>query len=95
MNRKLQSNHLPLLAAAGNKGGYNPWPNYTYTGKLRPFPVSQKRPVPAHIPRPDYADHPKGRALSEEAMRGNTTIKILDDEEVKRGDCLFTKWEIN
>lgn len=75
--------NVPFIAEGeSKKGGYNPFPNYSYTGKLRPFPLSDKRTVPLTIPRPDYADHPKGRSLSEEAMRGNTTIKILDDEEV-------------
>jgi hypothetical protein len=30
-------------------------PIYQWTGKLRPQPVSPYRPVPDHIPRPDYA----------------------------------------
>lgn len=31
---------------------------YKWTGTLRPkYPLSAKREVPAHIPRPDYADH--------------------------------------
>jgi methionyl aminopeptidase len=31
---------------------------YKWTGTLRPkYPLSPKREVPAHIPRPDYADH--------------------------------------
>lgn len=39
--------------------------------------------MPAHIPRPDYADHPQGHPLSEIAERGSTTIKVLDDEEIE------------
>lgn len=32
--------------------------NYKFTGPLRPmYPLSAKREVPAHIPRPDYADN--------------------------------------
>ena len=38
--------------------------------------------MPAHIPRPDYADHPQGYPLSEIAERGSTTVKVLDDEEI-------------
>lgn len=43
--------------AENNKedGGYNPWPGYTFTGALRPFPKSEKRLVPDTIKRPDYA----------------------------------------
>ncbi|XP_060600510.1 methionine aminopeptidase 1-like [Ruditapes philippinarum] len=39
------------------------------------------RTVPDHIPRPDYASHPEGEPLSERAMRGNNSIRILTDEE--------------
>lgn len=72
-------------AAENNKQdeGYNPWPGYTFTGKLRPFPKSDKRPVLDTIKRPDYADHPRGKSLSEEQLRGNTTIKVLTDEEIE------------
>jgi len=62
---------------------YNPWPGYKFTGTLRPYPLSAKRTVPARIPRPDYADHPKGHPLSELAERGSTNVKVLDDEEIE------------
>ncbi|KAF2904491.1 hypothetical protein ILUMI_01684, partial [Ignelater luminosus] len=62
---------------------YNPWPNYTFTGKLRPFEQSAKRNVPNQIGRPDYADHPKGYSLSEQAVKGSSQIKVLDDEEIE------------
>lgn len=36
-------------------GSYNPFPNYSYTGSIRPmYPLSSKRVVPEHIPRPEY-----------------------------------------
>lgn len=69
--------------AGGAGGQYNPWPNYQFSGKLRPYPQTPMREVPTNIPRPDYADHPKGRSLSEESFRGNTTIKILNDDEIE------------
>lgn len=50
---------------------------------MRPYPQTPKRTVPEQIERPDYADHPDGRAVSEEAMRGNTSIKVLDDDEIE------------
>lgn len=62
---------------------YNPWPSYTYTGKLRPFPPGPKRTVPSHIGRPDYADHPTGFPASENAAKGSGQIKVLDDEEIE------------
>lgn len=62
-----------LINSAGqntSSSEYNPYPNFVYTGKLRPFPLSAKRPVPASIRRPDYADHPNGKSASEEKERG-------------------------
>lgn len=48
----------------------NLYPSYVYSGNLRPYPQTPKRAVPANIERPDYADHPEGRSISEEKMRG-------------------------
>jgi len=60
---------------------YNPWPNYHYTGTLRPYPQTPKRTVPLTIGRPDYADHAEGYPLSEQSIRGSSQIKALNDEE--------------
>lgn len=62
---------------------YNPWPYYNFTGKLRPFPQTPRRTVPLDITRPDYADHPQGFPLSEQAVKGSGHIKILDEEEIE------------
>jgi len=46
------------------KTNSNPWTSYKYTGSLRAvYPLSDKRVVPSHINRPDYADHPTGEYL--------------------------------
>ena len=81
---------LHKLAKSGNPSScskpnrsYNPWPGYVFTGRLRPAEQSNKRVVPDHIPRPDYADHPEGYPLSEQKLRGNTYVKQLDDEEIE------------
>lgn len=66
-----------------NARNFNPWPSYTFTGKLRPAELSAKRTIPDHIPRPDYADHPEGWPLSEQKLRGNTYIRPLNEEEVE------------
>lgn len=66
------------------KSPFNPWPNFEFSGPLRPFyPLSPKRHVPETIMRPDYADHPKGVSISEQSLRGSSTIKVLDDEEIE------------
>jgi hypothetical protein len=37
---------------------YNPFPRFAFTGPLRPsYPLSARRQVPDHIPRPEYADN--------------------------------------
>lgn len=45
--------------------------------------MTKKRIVPDHILRPDYAEHEEGRSLSEESLRGNSNIKVLDEEEIQ------------
>lgn len=45
--------------------------------------------MPPHIPRPDYADHPEGVPILEQAVRGSAQIKCLaeDEEEGMRVAC--------
>eukprot|EP00112_Aurelia_sp_Birch-Aquarium-sp1_P018302 Seg435.12 transcript_id=Seg435.12/GoldUCD/mRNA.D3Y31 product="Methionine aminopeptidase 1" protein_id=Seg435.12/GoldUCD/D3Y31 len=62
---------------------YNPYPGYMYTGKLKPFPLSEKRTVPLHIGRPDYADHPKGYPASEMSVKRSTSIQVLTPSEIE------------
>ncbi|KAG8593165.1 hypothetical protein GDO81_000743 [Engystomops pustulosus] len=62
----------------------DPWLGYRYTGKLRPhYPLMPMRPVPSYIQRPDYADHPLGMSLSEQALKGTSQIKVLSPEEIE------------
>jgi methionyl aminopeptidase len=45
----------PVTPLAENS--YNPFPSFGFSGPLRPvYPLSPKRVVPDHIPRPDYAE---------------------------------------
>lgn len=50
---------------------------------MRPAKQSAKRTVPTTIPRPDYGDHPYGIPISEQAVKGTSQIKVLDDEEIE------------
>lgn len=59
------------------------YPGFTYTGVIRPYPQTPKRTVPAHIGRPDYADHPKGCSLEEQSAKHSSVIKVLTDEEIE------------
>lgn len=76
-----------IFVTVGNEGDeqaeYNPWPYYSFTGKLRPARREAHREVPLSIGRPDYATHPTGVPLSEQAVRGSAQIKVLDDEEIE------------
>lgn len=57
---------------------------YTFTGPLRPCQVTPQKSVPSHIPRPDYADHPEGKSMSEQMdKQTNTTIKKYTAEEIE------------
>lgn len=70
----------------GNKdriNEYNPWPDFSFTGDLRPYPRSAPRKVPDTILRPDYAYHPQGRALSEEDIKDSTQIKVLNKADIE------------
>ena len=40
----------------GSSLAYNPYPAFKYSGKLRPFPLSETRTLPNSIARPDYAE---------------------------------------
>lgn len=50
---------------------------------MRPHRRLPQRTVPAHIEQPDYGSHPEGIPESEEAIRGSTQIKVLDDDEIE------------
>lgn len=61
---------------------YNPWPNFRYTGKLRPAPYGPQRSVPAHIQRPDYSED--GIPHSEMDYRKYNTIVQLKADEIEK-----------
>lgn len=61
----------------------NPWPEFEYTGELRPYyPISPRRKVPEHIQIPEYAKRDDGICMEEESLRGNMSIKILSPLEI-------------
>ena len=62
---------------------YNPYPTYNYSGKLRPFPISETRLVPIEIARPDYAE--TGIPKSEYDMKKNSNmVKPLLSETIEK-----------
>ncbi|KAI9312687.1 peptidase M24, structural domain-containing protein [Dichotomocladium elegans] len=55
---------------------------FKYTGPLRAvYPLSPRREVPSHIPRPDYAE--SGISASEQKVRASSVIKVLNKEEIE------------
>lgn len=76
------------VAAESGDVAYNPWPYYTFTGKLRPWKQTPIRTVPSHIGRPDYADHPTGKPISEESFRG----MFRNDERPHRLTLIWIKF---
>jgi len=71
-----------LFYFLANPEQFNPWPDFTFTGTLRPYPQTPKREVPDFILKPDYADHPLGHSKCEEE-ENKCMIKILDEEEIE------------
>jgi methionyl aminopeptidase len=57
--------------------------DFIFTGPLRPAAMSQRRVVPPHIPRPDYADDPNGKPHSEDDNRGNHKIPVHNQELIE------------
>ncbi|KIJ69432.1 hypothetical protein HYDPIDRAFT_80706 [Hydnomerulius pinastri MD-312] len=73
-----------LARAPAKDGTFNPFPNYDYSGTLRPlYPLSPKREVPAHIPRPDYALRDDGVPISEMRTLGHAP-RILSPDEIEK-----------
>ncbi|PPR06667.1 hypothetical protein CVT26_001209, partial [Gymnopilus dilepis] len=73
-------------------GTYNPFPNFAFTGSLRPvYPLSPKRQVPAHIPRPEYIQH-DGKPVAEIQRAGQPPrILSLEEQEKMRTVCRLTR----
>ncbi|KAF6765179.1 peptidase M24, structural domain-containing protein [Ephemerocybe angulata] len=64
------------------EGVYNPFPNYQFTGALHPwYPLSAKRQLPEHIPRPDYSI--SGKPMSEIKQAGQPPRILPPDEQEK------------
>jgi len=71
----------------------DPFPSFQYSGSLRPaYPLSQRRPVPDHIQRPEWADTVQG-IPQEEMTRAAQNIRILNAKEIgiSREACKLTR----
>ncbi|KAK1830095.1 putative methionine aminopeptidase [Podospora conica] len=55
--KKNWSTHKDMHGPSTKTNFYNPFPNFSFTGPLRPvYPLSPMRKVPKSIPHPDYAE---------------------------------------
>jgi methionyl aminopeptidase len=64
---------------------YNAYPNYRYSGKLRPWPTTPKRSVPETIAKPEYAT--TGIPKEELKKENIISVEILnerDQETIRR-----------
>ena len=67
-------------------GTYNSFPSFGFSGVLRPvYPLSPKRVVPDHIPRPDYAEDGSPAVLiSRLTSRLNKYFQGIPNSEIMR-----------
>ncbi|KAJ7356456.1 peptidase M24, structural domain-containing protein [Mycena albidolilacea] len=71
-------------------GTYNPFPNYNFTGPMRPvYPLSPKRKIPDHIQLPDHAID--GTPKSTRRPEGNPRILNAEDIEKMRTVCRMSR----
>jgi len=69
-------------ASIVNNGTLNPFPNFGFSGPLRPvYPLSPTRAVPDRIPRPDYA---QDGVPASETRRAGQPPRILSPEEQEK-----------
>jgi len=57
-------------------------PKFGYTGSLLPYRVSPDRPVPDHIPKPDY--YATGQAEAERRSESRNTPPVLSEKQIKK-----------
>ncbi|KAJ7792366.1 peptidase M24, structural domain-containing protein [Mycena leptocephala] len=90
-NHKVLHNLAKLDPNAASKGSspetvcadgtYNPFPNYDFTGPMRPvYPLSPKRKVPDHIPLPDHTID----GIPKSIRRPEAHPRILNAEEIEK-----------
>ncbi|KAG9015141.1 Methionine aminopeptidase 1 [Tulasnella sp. JGI-2019a] len=84
-HKKLHDLVKNLSQGATNADGtLNPFPKYNFRGSLRPaYPLSPRRPVPEHIPRPDYADDSEGYPASE-STRAAFEAQVLTKPQIEK-----------
>ncbi|EDO37168.1 predicted protein [Nematostella vectensis] len=65
-----------------NTNSYTPWPDYMFSGKLRPWPQSPKRKIPDGIDKPEYWE--TGIPEFEMKSKQSTQIQCLSAKEIEK-----------
>ncbi|KAJ1413604.1 Creatinase/aminopeptidase-like [Sesbania bispinosa] len=76
-----------LYCVKGGQGRTPKLPHFEWTGALRPYPISSKRIVPAHIDRPDWADDGIPKVEPNSDLQHTVEIKSPDQIERMRETC--------
>lgn len=75
--KKNWGTHKSMHKQENKTGYYNPFPNFSYTGALRPvYPLSPRRELPKTIPRPDYAAD--GIPKAGRSLVNRNKVELLD-----------------
>lgn len=75
--KKSWGSHKSMHKQENKTGYYNPFPNFSYTGSLRPvYPLSPRREIPKTIPHPDYAAD--GIPKAGRSLVNRNKVEILD-----------------
>lgn len=73
-------------------GYYNPFPNFSYTGSLRPvYPLSPRRVIPKTIPHPDYAADGIPKAGRTFANRNKVELLDKKGQDAMRKVCRLAR----
>eukprot|EP01130_Rhizamoeba_saxonica_P000103 TRINITY_DN10121_c0_g1_i1.p1 TRINITY_DN10121_c0_g1~~TRINITY_DN10121_c0_g1_i1.p1 ORF type:complete len:383 (+),score=52.97 TRINITY_DN10121_c0_g1_i1:168-1151(+) len=75
---QIAANKSKLLATNTESSGFE---GFQFTGSVRPGTISERRHVPDHISKPDYADHPEGFPQLEFETKGNLIVNTPEEIE--------------
>jgi len=75
-----------------SSGTTNPFTSFRFTGSLRPaYPLSPRRRIPDHIPRPDYAEDSVPHSELKEGYSGSIKILTQEEQEGMRVVCKLAR----
>ncbi|ODV80529.1 methionine aminopeptidase 1 precursor [Suhomyces tanzawaensis NRRL Y-17324] len=81
--RSSWSVHKHIHPSEDGTDSYNPFPDFSFSGELRPaYPLSDRRPVAKHIKLPDYAKN--GKPISEIKNDRVGRITQLSEKDIKK-----------